>query len=49
MTVELLGDTVVTLKDIDDAVRECAYILALAINMAAHGLSVGEASGIMRN
>ncbi|GHV03317.1 germination protease [Clostridia bacterium] len=45
--VRLLGDTVVTLKDIDIAVKDCAYILALAINMAVHGLTAREAAGLM--
>ncbi|MDR1092622.1 MAG: GPR endopeptidase [Clostridiales bacterium] len=47
-TAALLGDAIVTLKDIDVAVKECADILALAVNMAVHGLTAEEAAGLMR-
>jgi spore protease len=47
-TAALLGDAIVTLKDIDVAVKECAAILALAINMAVHGLTAEEATELMK-
>jgi spore protease len=44
----ILGDLVVTPKDIDAIVKDCAYTLALAINSAVHDkLSPEEITGLM--
>jgi spore protease len=36
VVTDVLGDLVVTPKDIDSIVKECAYILGIAINLALH-------------
>lgn len=45
---DVLGDLIVTPKDIDMICEDCAYILALAINAAVHGLSIDAAAEQMR-
>ncbi|HEY8390281.1 MAG TPA: GPR endopeptidase [Clostridia bacterium] len=43
-----IGELVVTPKDIDAIVQKCAYVLAVAINLAVHrGLSLEEVVGLI--
>lgn len=43
-----LGDLVVTPKDIDDIVDDCAYVVGMAVNLAVHNkLSVEEITAYM--
>lgn len=44
---EMLGDMVVTPKDIDAICNDCAYIIALALNAAVHGMSIESAAKLM--
>ncbi len=44
---DLLGDLIVTPKDIDMICEDCAHILALAINSAVHGISIDRAAEMM--
>ena len=44
---DILGDLIVTPKDIDVICGDCAYILALAINSAVHNLSIDKAAEAM--
>lgn len=45
---ETLGELIVTPKDIDVIVRDCAHILALVINMAVHSLSLEDTLSYMQ-
>lgn len=42
-----LAGLVVTPKDIDDIVDDCAYVVGLAVNLAVHKLSLEEAAAYM--
>ena len=44
---DVLGDMVVTPKDIDAICGDCAHIIALAINAAVHGMSIENAYKFM--